>query len=670
MTENAPYGRNAEDSHVSRRGYLASAGGLGASLVGGGLAYPRYPDEGADDDPSPPSDRTEERDDFLWLGGGLWQDPAVRRNLFAFARRHDLAVVLVKSQPSDGPVAETLGPPMVAAREFGLDVWLNVGLLNELPAEAFVTDEAAREAHLEWLSEVARVHGESFETGRVVLWQEAPVMGQWVEGGAWTGEAVENLLEYGPEIFTAQKRAIEAANDALEVGLFVHFPYIVDSKRPEVFERLVDGLEERNTDPDFGFVDFYRGWYEKDVGPEPANTAVRSLVSNTRTALGDRPVFYLGQSHTINPNHTPSKQALRMNLRASLEAGADGLGWYIRSGYVPTESGFDPFVPNVEGAEVDGDSVNTFSIARDRFLYSWMATLRTRSGFDPGTAFDLWLVGDGFGFHDHRLSVRTTDGEWEYVGDFSGYADGDYPAGSSVTDRATVFRALDRNRLLGDETLECRIATAEGSAGAVLRSAFVMPWDADAYVSEQEAASFARGDTPLEAFSLGRTRESTTLVPGESRRITIPVVDAGSPSLDRLRHPDSIGVRRRLATFEHRERVDPSARFDLWVSGTGLVEPSVIPSIVDRDGNARAPADLGVVASEPSLAICHGLERDRFLGDGGLELVRDGDGSVEACYAMPYAGSATFRSPARAADLLAEQPDEARIFSLDFVILE
>ncbi|QLK27066.1 hypothetical protein HYG81_05515 [Natrinema zhouii] len=670
MVDNSPNETAFDRSRLSRRGYLATAGVLGAGLAGGYVGLDRFRDQQSTGGESPPGDPPMSGEDFLWLNSGLWEDEAVRENLFAFARRHDLAVILVESNSSEDSLEETFRPALTTASEFNLDVWLNVGLLNDISVPAFVTDDDAREESLRRLREVVSMHGELFDTGRVILWQEAPVMGQWVEGGDWNEAAVDNLVEFGPEIFDAQKRAVEAVNDALEVGLFVHFPYIVDSKRPEVFDSLAQGLRRRNVMPDFSFVDFYRGWYEKDVGPEPTNAAVRSLISNARTALGDRPVFYLGQSHTINPNHTPSKQAMRMNLRASIEAGAAGLGWYIRSGYVPTESGFDPFVPNVNGAEVDGDSINTLTIARDRFLYPSMATLDAGDGFEADDAFDLWMIGNEFGFYDHRLSLRTTDGTWEYIGDFGGYADGDYPDGSEATHWATVFRALDRDRFLEGDSLECRIETADESSSADLRSASVMPCEPDSYVSEREAAALARGDAPLEEFSLGRTTEGTALVPNERRRVTIPVSETDGSSLERLRHPDHVQLIDRLASFEEREDVDPSARFDLWVSGSGLAESSAVPSILDRDGTARTLADVGFVASTDSLAICYGLERDRFLGEAGLELADDGNVSVETAYAMPYAGSATFHTPSYAAELLDEQPGEAKIFSLEYSISE
>ncbi|MFC7231546.1 hypothetical protein ACFQMM_09270 [Saliphagus sp. GCM10025308] len=76
-------------SRLSRRGSLALAAGLGLGAIGG-LAHHRF-------DSPPVADTSESRQDFLWLSGGLWEGETIRENLFAFAQRHDLAVVLVVS---------------------------------------------------------------------------------------------------------------------------------------------------------------------------------------------------------------------------------------------------------------------------------------------------------------------------------------------------------------------------------------------------------------------------------------------------------------------------------------------------------------------------------------------------------------------------------------------
>ena len=659
-------GQRIGSGGVSRRSFLVTAGVLGTGTLDRGLAESWVNDVSATG-PHASNGGGGNRDDFLWLGAELWRNDAIRRNLYAFARRHDLAVVLVaRRSPGEAP-AELLGPALDHAAAFGLSVWLNVGLLTDLAAASFVNDEEARTDHLNWLRSVAGLHGESFDSGRIVLWQEAPVMGRWSEDGAWNQAAVDSLRTYGPEIFASQKRAIQSANDALDVGPFVHFPYIVDSKQPEVFRSLAAELLATTAQPDFGFVDFYRGWYEKDVGPDSANDAVRSLVTNARAGLDDRPVFYLGQSHTINPKHTPSKQAIRMNLRTSIDADAAGLGWYARNRYLPTQVGFDPFVPNVAGAQPDGDAVNTVTVARDRFLYAWLATLARRRGFDAEDAFDLWLVGDDFGLYDHRLSLHAADGEWKYVGDVGGYVEGDFPERSAVTQRATALRALDRDRFLASGELVCRLETDSDASETKLRSAFVMPCDPDNYVPEQSIEKFARGDEQPERVALGDVRESILLEPGTSRTITVPTDRSGSATLRALTHPEYVDVLDRLTAFEAEEDVDPPARFDCWIRGTNVDRTSTSPSLLDPTGTTVSATDAAAVttASE-SVAIYHGLERERFLGDEGLRLAPVVPSAIDAYYAMPYAGSTTFRSPTAAGELLREQPDAARTFSLDF----
>ncbi|WP_312911814.1 hypothetical protein [Natronosalvus caseinilyticus] len=648
-------------TRLSRRGSLALAAGLGLGAIGG-LAHHRF-------DSPPVADASESRQDFLWLSGGQWPQKTVRENLFAFAQRHDLAVVLVVS-PSSGPDTEAFTAALESASEYGLEVWLNTGLLSEIPAEAFVNDEQARETHLEWLKSVVTAHGEFFDRGRVILWQEAPVIGQWVPGGEWTEEAVDNLLELGPEIFAAQKDAVESVTDELDVGLFVHFPYIIDSKRPEVFEELLQKMYARDIAPAFAFTDFYRGWFDKDVEPARANAALHSLVSNARDVLDDRPVFYLGQSHTVNPNHTPNKETLGMTIRTALSAGASGLGWYVRNGYVPTEAGFDPFVPNVPGAEPDGDAINTFTIARDRFQYAWAATLASRDGFDADEAFDLWVVGDSFGYADHRLAARTHNGAWTYLGDLGGYANGEYPDASAVTDRATCFHALDRDRFLEDGVLELQIETPADSEGTTVDAAVAVPFDPGAYVPAQEVAALvdrALGETAFEAASLGHS-ESTRLAPGERRELSISITDVESdaPTLDALRYPDFAEQLRELATLED-DGLDPAARFDLWLRGSGLTDSSSHPSLVDQEGTENTLSDVGVVTAASDAAICYGLSRERFLADG---LTLANAEAVSEAYAMPYAGRAAFRLPSRAASLLDDQPGEAERFCLERMRLE
>ncbi len=657
----------------TRRQYLHSAAGLGTvALVDGSMAD-------SDELTAPAAEAgTGEREDFLWVHERNWRDGRIRKSEFAFARRHDLAVVFPVRSAAFDAVEGQFRRAVREATGADLDVWIRLGLLTETTAAAFMADDDARRAHLDRLRRVCRVYDELSDGGRVVLWEEAPVMGQWVEGGAWNGEAVQNMTDHGPAIFDEQRRAVRDVTDR-PVGIFVHFPYVVDSKSPEVFATLVDDVAERGDPPAFAFLDFYRGWYEKDVGPDAADAAVRSLIANAGEALGGNPVFYLGQAHTINPGHTPSKEAIGSNLRTSLDAGADGLGWYSRTEYVPTERGFDPYVPNEPDAAFE-DRVETATVARDRYVYAWLSTLATRPGFDPADRFDLWLWGADLPFEAHRLSARGPDG-WEFLRDLDGYADGEYPygsgagggatnggdgSGSSTEEDVAAVRGLRRDRWLRDGTLELELATRPDGPETTLRGALAMPCDPNAYVAEFEAAALLAGDAPVERFALGATGESTALVPGERRRAVVPVETSNPPSLHGLKHPDSLAAVLRLRSAERRGEVDPDARFDLWVSGRGLADPSAAPSVVDRSGNPRSPAAASVVAKgTDEAALFYGLERDRFLGNG-LALADDARAgtAVDAAHAMPYAGSAAFRSPSRAAALVDEQPDEVETFGV------
>lgn len=62
---------------------------------------------------------------------------------------------------------------------------------------------------------------------------------------------------------------------------------------------------------------------------------------------------------------------------------------------------------------------------------------------------DVWL-----GTYD--LSLRTSEGEWEFVGDVSGYHDGETPYSGGDRDRICTLRALDRDRYLDGGNLGVR----------------------------------------------------------------------------------------------------------------------------------------------------------------------------------------------------------------------
>jgi hypothetical protein len=648
----------SHDARVTRRETLLAGGALGVAAGGGYAGWHALRDRGDD-----AGDAASGREDFLWVRPSAWRNERFYENLLAFARRYDLSMAYGPPSTNAPGVGEEIAPALEAAGRYGVDPWFNVGVFDDVTAEQFVRGGEGRRRHLEGLREVARTYDEVVGGGRVILWQEAPVMGNWAEGAEWNEASVENLLEYGPAAFDAQKSALQEANPDLDVGVFVHFPYVVDSKRPEVFADLAEGLRERGAMPEFGFADYYRGWYEKDVGPDPADAAVRSLVSNAREHLAGRDVFYLGQAHTINPGHTPSAQAMRSNLRASLDAGAAGVGWYMSGRYKPTTQGFDPFVPNVEGAEFGTETTPTPMVARDRYQYAWTATLESRPDVSPDDRFDLWLRGDaeGFDYHAHRVAARTAAGDWALVGDADGYLDGDYPYADVPT---TVFRALERDRFVVDGQVELRIDTREAADPESLRAVLAMPWAPEDFVTAREATALLEGTADVAAHALGGARPDRTLSPGETARVTLPVGNDGS--LTPLVRSEHAGAVRQLATAEEHDGFDPDGRFDLWLAGDGLADPGVAPPLRDRDGAEVHPAAAAVAAvSSPEVALYYGLDRERFLG-GGLYLAGDPDDGarVELACAMPYAGRANFRSPSRARALLTDQPEAAETFSV------
>ncbi len=656
MTDSPP---NGGETPVSRRKYLLATGGLAASHLVGQQVTTREASERHET-------RTTDgrREDFLWFSEWLWRPESVRDGLFAFAHRHDLAVLLAPGSTTRATV-DQLRPHLEAAAAFDLDVWLRLGVPVDHPVETLVTDPAARETHLDRIRSVVRLHADLFDGGRVVLWEEAPVMGEWIDGGAWNVEARNAMLTHGPELFDRQRSAVREVAD-YPVGIFVHFPYVVDSKLPDVFPALIERLRDRGDVPDFGFTDFYRGWYEKDVGPGPADAAVRSLVANASDALNGRPVYYLGQAHTVNPEHTPSRQSIRSNLRASLAAGADGVGWYLRSNYVPTTQGFDPLVPNEVGAAFAAAPVGTLTVARDRFHYAWQATLATRPRFDPAERFDLWLVGDGVGFYDLEVWLEQTTGDPVFVGHVDGYVPGDYPyapGGQTVS----IVRGLRRDRFLRDG-LSLRVVPKNPGPDATLDRVLVMPCDPAHYLTEPQAERLltdeSDGPAPVE-FGLGEATPGASLAGDGPVRVEIPIDDPTATGLAGLRFPEWVDAVERLRDVAASPDYDPENTFDLWIGGNGLDAPGN-PALREPDGGTsdldRASA---VAVGSAEAALYYGLDRDRFTPGDGLFLVDvPNDWRVDAIHAMPFAGTACFRPPDVVSRLLASQPEEVATYSI------
>jgi len=614
--------------------------------------------------------------DFVWAEQAIWQDERVRENLFAFAARHDLAVIIAKADADAGDVTQ-LETVLAAAARHGAEAWLNVGVLTRLTPSEFVGDGAKRRRHLDGLEAVVQRYRDFFPEGRIVLWQEAPVGGRWNEAGTWNDRAVANLERLGPRIFAAQQRRIENVAPSVDVGIFVHFPYIVDGKQPKTFETLTADLQSRGALPDFTFTDFYRGWYAKDVGPGPANAAVESLVRNARELTDDRPVSYLGEAHTINPQYTPSRQAMWMDLRAALGAGAEGVGWYARTAYKETKHGFDPFLPNTESAARDGSRASTLTFARDRYQYAY-AALRAKR--DDGTAggrsaserrFDLWLVGSGFDFYEHRLSLRTGAGEWQFVGDFNGYLDGEYPYGDGAA-HVSIFRGLSRERFDRDGHLELAVDTGHSSDDAQLDCVLAMPEDVSTYLAEPAAAELYDKRPDIHGFNVGHERVDARLAAGGSKRFTVELGDPERP-LDALVFPDHRAQRDRLRALESRDGFDPGELFDLWLTTettdrNGEVADGIEGSSLVGDAKRR-PLDeaSAAVSTADGGAVFYGIDRDDLAhrdGSAAIELAGEARKSVTGAYAMAYAGTVAFRPAVEAVKLLETDRASARTFAI------
>ena len=625
---------------------------------------------------STPNDVGSEHGDFVWAEQKLWTDERVRENLFAFAARHGLAVVIAKADADAGDVAD-LEAPLAAAARHGIEAWLNVGVLKRLTPTEFTGNGPKRRRHLDGLEAVVRRYRDRFPAGRIVLWQEAPVGGRWNEAGTWNDRAIENLERLGPRIFAAQKRRIESVAPNVDIGIFVHFPYIVDGKRPATFEKLTAELKGRDALPEFTFTDFYRGWYAKDVGPGPANAAVESLVTNARELTDDRPVSYLGEAHTINPRYTPSRQAMWMDLRAALGAGAEGVGWYARTTYKPTKHGFDPFVPNTGPAARDGPRASTLTFARDRYQYAYAALRAKRDAGDHGTRspaadrFDLWLAGSGFGFYDHRLSARTRAGKWTDVGDFDGYVDGEYPYGDG-NDRVSIFRGLSRARFAPEGSLELAVDTGHGSDDTRLDAVLAMPADVSTYLAEPAAAELYGRRSDVHEFAVGHERVNVRLVAGGSRRIDVALGDPERP-LDALVFPDHRTQRERLRALEARDGFDPGELFDLWLTAEASDRDGASAGSIgglDLVGDAkRRPLDEASTAASTADggAVWYGIDRDdlaRRDGSVAVEVAGDARERVTGAYAIPYAGTVAFRPAAAAVRLLETDRASARTFAI------
>lgn len=589
----------------------------------------------------------------IWSGFGGEGEFRERftENYLAYAERNDLTLVLSNWNTTEAD-AERLRERLERADERGLDVWLGTYDLREHTDRELVDDEAAMAADVERLGRMVDVYAEFYPEGNVFLWHECPLTGQWT--GENFVEKAESIAAYGPDIFAPQKRAIADAHPGVDVGLMIHYPVIASPEHTElsIFGPLMDDLRERDALPDFSYFDLYRGYHEWVGGYEATNEFLADVVGNLKRHTDGRPVYYLAEDHTIKTGYTPSKMAMLGNLRTALDAGVDAYGWYNRQAFqeTDTERSYDPFVP-FEGDVPEGQ-YSTFTAARDRLRWATQLLLERVRDRDPDGRFDLWVYGRDLDCFECRVSVRR-EGGWEYVGDASGYADGENPYAGGGRDRATVFHGLDSDRLSGG--LDVRVECREGGDGATIDALYAMPHlDAARWVTDGDATDLVESGG-IGDCAHGVARPGESLAPGESVELALGESAPSVPLAERV--VDQPATLARLAERAAAGGLDPAERFDLWVYGDDL---DAVTVAVDEEALGESASVSGAGHALVARGLDRSLVRD---GSGGrsLPLTVDAadDAELRAVYAMPCHGAAAFKSDAAVADTVRRESGRA-----------
>lgn len=601
----------------------------------------------------------------LWTGGytlGNVSETHFKENLLSYVERHDLTVVLSKWNTTEAD-AEALDERLQIARERGIDVWLGTYDLREHSDQELITDEAKLQHDVDRLARMVETYAEHYPDGKVFVWHEPPLTGKWT--GETHTEKAKSMARYGPTIFAAQKNALDEQYPDVDLGLMVWRRNIAPPthNNTPILEQLMGGLKDRGALPDFTYFDLYRGHYEWEGGYQAVNDYLEAIVENIREHTNDRPVYYLGEAHTINKQYTPSKQAILGDLQTLLDAGVDGYGWYVRTGYQETHPrNYNPFVPN---PSADGwpEGSNSMIGSRDRFVWANEALMEATGRIDPSDRFDLWLYGHDFDFYEHRLSLRTADEEWEFIGDFSGYVDGDNPYAGGGRNRVVAFHALERERFLEDGELEVRIDSHDEGDGATLEGIYAVPYlDVAHYRTEPELTTLVEETASLDSYALGTRELDVDLVPGSCVEETLTSGDP-SESLTSLVHPaqhEEFDFLRRLDTRSGK-RADEL--FDLWVYGPDVGDVTTSIDGASIEGYADA-AGNDTFAGPVQARVYRGLERSSFFDAHragpylDLQLTTNRDATVSAVFAMPYHGSRNFHTDAEVAEIIQQDYDE------------
>ncbi|MDX1674376.1 MAG: hypothetical protein R3314_06170 [Longimicrobiales bacterium] len=447
--------------------------------------------------PSPDGDAAQAGgpENFLWVFGRLYRDTVTYRNLLAFADRHDLSIVLAPASVSQGSEARAgIAHALEAARARGRPVLFNTGVFREQDGwptgDVILSDPEWRAAYRDSIRSIAGVYLSRYPGGRVIAGHEDPLFSNWPHRDA------DNYRRHGAAMFQLQRSAIREVDPSARVGIFVLPSYVL-----EMYEAFMPMLREAGALPDFSLVDKYRGYSDARVGIDSTNAATVHLLRQARRLTDGRPVYYLGQDHTINTGYTPSRRAIRDNIEAALAAGVEGIGWYIRTRYVPTEDvstldgAVEPFQPLT--GDVDTESYSTFTGDRDRFMFAYLATFEEQGTLAPEDRFDLWIHGADLDLHEARVSVRDTTGAWRFIGDLGTRVAGRHRYSTDGREGAVIFRALSRAELLGGgdgpeqaTSLTVRIDAGNSEDGLDIHGVYAMPYSpTDRFITEGDAAA-------------------------------------------------------------------------------------------------------------------------------------------------------------------------------------
>jgi hypothetical protein len=454
------------------------------------------------------------REVALYGWGAPREETAYKHFLEMYAR---LGIDLIVSHGrTNENTAKDIAPQLKAAHEAGVNCWLAIGVFHRkdgIDDEQLATDESTMSSFLEIMKESVRVYSELYPGGKVILWHEDPMFANW-RGDTYL-ERVQSMPEYGPQIFAAQRQAVKEIDPEASVGIFLHHPQTASSEFSTytVFENILDSLRKLDALPDFVHIDMYRGYYEVRSGPDVTNSYIRDLIWNAKRHAGDVPVYYLPESHTIKIGYTPSRKAIRDNVRAALEAGADGIGWYIGV-HNETVCGFDSFLPVHDDHK--SKEINMFTRSLDRYWYGFLTSVEMTREFNQDEYFDLWLYGTDFGYYDYEVSLRTTDGAWERIGALGGYhPDSSIGQARRGTGECSLFRMLRRDRYFSmriaedkEPYLHVRLEPAGGrSAKATVHAVYCMPYFESAVFKTEAEAAALLASQPADAriYSIANT---------------------------------------------------------------------------------------------------------------------------------------------------------------------